>query len=103
VTAGAHPGLWIKPLAGDGNLPMPADVRLERGDVAFIDKTGVALAMSTTRDTLVKVAYPDQVSWLSVAERFRFWIIGGFWLLVTLAFMLALQSVLRRRVRVGDE
>jgi Bacterial cellulose synthase subunit len=103
VTAGAHPGLWIKPLAGDGTVPAPADLRLERGDVAFIDKTGVALAMSTTRDTLVKVAYPDQVSWLSVAERFRFWIIGGFWLLVTLAFMLALQTMLRRRPRTADE
>ena len=41
--------------------------------------------MSTERDTLVRISYPDQVSWLTVAERFRAWIIGGLWLLATVA------------------
>ena len=49
VNAGAQPGLWVKPLANDGALPTPAALRLDRGDVAFIDKSGVALAMSTER------------------------------------------------------
>jgi len=97
VTAGDHPGLWVKPLAVDGTLPTPPDIRLERGDVAFLDKTGVALAMSTERDTLVRIAYPDQVSWITVAERFRSWIIGGLWLLGSIVFLLALQSIRRRR------
>jgi len=97
VTAGAHSGLWVKPLAADGTLPTPPDIRLERGDVAFLDKTGVALAMSTERDTLIRIAYPDQVSWIMVAERFRSWIIGGLWLLGSIVFLLALQSVRRRR------
>jgi hypothetical protein len=97
VTAGVHPGLWIKPLAADGILPTPPDIRLERGDVAFVDKTGVALAISTERDSLVRIVYPDQVSWITVAERFRSWIIGGLWLLASLMFLLALQSVRRRR------
>jgi hypothetical protein len=97
VTAGVRPGLWVKPLAVDGTLPTPPDIRLERGDVAFLDKTGVALAMSTERDTLVRIAYPDQVSWITVAERFRSWIIGGLWLLGSVVFLLALQSVRRRR------
>ncbi|HSV22647.1 MAG TPA: cellulose biosynthesis cyclic di-GMP-binding regulatory protein BcsB [Xanthobacteraceae bacterium] len=97
MTAGVHPGLWIKPLAADGTLPVPAELRLERGDVAFLDKTGVALAMSTERDTLVRIAYPDQVSWFTVAERFRSWIIGGLWVLGSLLFLLGLQSVVRRR------
>jgi hypothetical protein len=97
VTSGAQSGLWIRPLAHDGSLPAPAELHLDRGDVAFIDKAGVALAMSTERDTLVQVTYPDQVSWLSVAERFRAWIIGGLWLLGTVAFLLVLQRVRRRR------
>ncbi len=97
VMAGDYPGLWIKPLAADGILPAPPELRLERGDVAFVDKTGVALAMSTERDTLARIAYPDQVSWFTVAERFRSWIIGGLWLLGSLVFLLALQNVRRRR------
>ena len=59
VMAGEIPGLWIKPLAADGTLPAPAELHLEHGDVAFIDQTGVAMAMSTERDTLVRIAYPD--------------------------------------------
>jgi hypothetical protein len=97
VMAGEFPGLWIKPLASDGTLPVPAELRLEHGDVAFLDKTGVALAMSTERDTLVRIAYPDQVSWFTVANRFRSWIIGGLWLLGSVVFLLALQNVRRRR------
>jgi hypothetical protein len=53
--------------------------------------------MSTVRDTLVKISYPDQVSWLTVADRFRSWIIGGLWLLGTAALLLMLQRLLRRR------
>ena len=37
VTAGEHPGLWIKPLATDGALPAPDELQLDRGDVAFLD------------------------------------------------------------------
>ena len=97
VSAGNVPGIWIRSLAGDGSLPAPSNLRLDRGDVAFLDHTGVALAMSTERDTLLKISYPDQVSWLTVAERFRAWIIGGVWLTVTIVFLLFLQQVLRRR------
>ena len=76
---------------------------LDRGDVAFIDKTGVALAMSTQRDTLVRISYPDQVSWFTVAERFRSWIVGGLWLLVSVGFLIALQRILRRRAKPAGE
>jgi hypothetical protein len=97
VHAGAQSGLWIKALAADGTLPAPAEVRLDRGDVAFIDGSGVALALSTERDVLVRVTYPDQVSWLTIADRFRPWIIGSLWLLATVAFLFGLQRMLRRR------
>ena len=97
VTAGDYPGLWIKPLAADGAAPAPSDLHLDHGDVAFIDGNGVALAMSTERDTVVRISYPDQVSWLTVAERFRSWIIGGLWLLATAALLFLLQRMFRRR------
>jgi hypothetical protein len=97
VTDGKHPGLWIRPLAADGALPIPAELRLDRGDVAVFDKIGTSLAMSTERDTLVSIAYPDPVSWFTVAARFRPWIIGGLWLCGTVLFLLALQRIYRRR------
>ena len=103
VNSGGHPGIWIRPLAADGTLPTPALLRLDRGDVAFIDQNGVALAMSTERDTLIRVAYPDQVSWVMVAKRFQAWIIGALWLFATVTFLFALQRIRRRRPRSAGE
>jgi hypothetical protein len=103
VSSGAHPGIWIKPLAADGVLPDPAELRLERGDVAVVDKLGVTLALSTEHDTLVSIAYPDQTSWLTVAERFRPWIIGGSWAFSSVAFLVVLQRALRRRRRAAQD
>jgi len=103
VNAGDHPGVWIKPLSADGGVPAPSDLHLDHGDVAFIDGNGVALAMSTERDTVVKISYPDQVSWLTVAERFRSWIIGGLWLFATVALLFVLQRLFRRRPAHGAE
>jgi hypothetical protein len=97
VSAGGYPGVWIKPLAADGSAPSPSELRLDHGDVAFIDSNGVALAMSSERDTVVRISYPDQMSWLTVAERFRAWIIAGLWLLVTCALLFVLQRLFRRR------
>ena len=97
VNSGTHPGLWIKPLAHDGSLPVAASVYLDRGDVAFLDKTGVALALSTERDTLLRISYPDQGSWLTLLERYRSWIVGGLWILVTIVVLFVLQRIYRRR------
>ncbi len=97
VSAGANPGLWIKTLAADGTAPAPAELHLDHGDVAFIDGNGVALAMSTERDTVVQISYPDQVSWFTVAGRFRSWIIAGLWLFATAVLLLVLQRSFRRR------
>ena len=67
------------------------------GAATTIDANGVALAMSTERDTVVRVTYPDHVSWLTVAERFRSWIIAGLWLFATAALLFILQRIFRRR------
>jgi hypothetical protein len=97
VTSGAYPGLWIKPLTSDGSLPVSPAVYLDRGDVAFLDKTGVALALSTERDTLLRIAYPDQGSWLTFLGRFRPWIVGAVWVLLTIVLLFVVQRTYRRR------
>jgi cellulose synthase operon protein B len=97
VTSGTYSGLWIKPLTRDGSLAVSPAVYLNRGDVAFLDKTGVALALSTERDTLLRISYPDQGSWLTFGERFRPWIVGGLWALVTIVLLFVLQRLYRRR------
>jgi hypothetical protein len=103
VTSNSYPGLWIKSLSSDGSLPASPAVSLDRGDVAFLDKTGVALALSTERDTLLRVSYADRGSWLTSLDRFRSWIVGGVWILITFALMIGLQRIYRRRNNLADE
>jgi hypothetical protein len=103
VTSNGQPGLWIKPLAADGALPVSPSINLDRGDVAFLDKTGVALALSTERDTLLRVAYVEQGSWLGNLDRFRSWIVGAIWVFITFALMFALQKMYRRRQATAGE
>jgi hypothetical protein len=103
VMAGEQPGLWIRPLAADGMLPNPTELRLDRGDIAILDKVGTSLAMSTERDTLISIAYPDEVSWATVAARFRSWVIGGLWVFGTVLFLFMLQRMYRRRSETADE
>jgi hypothetical protein len=102
VTSNGYPGLWIKPLSGDGSLPTPPAINLDRGDVAFLDKAGVALALSTERDTLLRIAYPDKESWFSKLDRFRSWIVGGIWAIMTFALLFLLQRTGRRRAATGE-
>ena len=97
VTSGTNSGVWITPLTSDGSLPVSPAVNLDRGDIAFLDKTGVALAMSTSRDTLLRISYPDQSSWVSFVGRFGSWIVGGVWALLTLGLLFVLQRIYRRR------
>ena len=103
VKAGDYPGIWIKPLADSGQLPAPQSLKLDRGDVAFVDNTGAALAMSTQRDTLVLITYPDQTSWMTISARLRPWIVGALWLFATAVFLFVLQRMLRRRRRTSDQ
>jgi hypothetical protein len=103
VTSNDHPGLWIKPLSGDGSLPAPPAVNLDRGDVAFLDKTGIALALSTERDTLMRISYVEQVSVLTSLDRFRSWIVGGVWVLITFALLFVSRRIYRRRQAIAGK
>jgi cellulose synthase operon protein B len=103
ATSNSYPGLWIKPLSADGILPASPSINLDRGDVAFLDKTGVAVALSTERDTLFRVSYADRGSWVTNLDRFRSWIVGGVWALVTFALLFVLQRIYRRRNAAAGE
>ncbi|GLH81269.1 hypothetical protein SSBR45G_61780 [Bradyrhizobium sp. SSBR45G] len=103
VTANGFPGLWIRPLSSDGSLSAAPVINLDRGDVAFLDRSGVALALSTHRDTLLRVIYVDQQSWTANLDRGWPWIVGVTWVLATLALLMLAQRIYRRRAssRVG--
>jgi hypothetical protein len=103
VTSNAHPGLWIKPLASDGSLPPSPAVNLDRGDVAFLDITGVALALSTERDTLLRVSYAEERSWFTRLDRYRSIIVACIWALITLVLLFVLQRIYRRRNATAGE
>jgi cellulose synthase operon protein B len=103
VTSNTYPGLWIRSLSLDGSLPAAPAVNLNRGDVALLDKTGVALALSTERDTLLQVSYVDQRSFLTNLDQFRPWIVGGIWVIVTLTVLFVLQRIYRRRHAAAGE
>jgi hypothetical protein len=98
VTSNDHPGLWIRPLSGDGSLSAAPAINLDRGDVAFLDRNGVALALSTERDTLLQIAYVDQRTWTTYLDRFWPWIVGTAWALATVSLLLLAQRMYRRRV-----
>jgi hypothetical protein len=103
VTSNTYSGLWIRSLSLDGSLPAAPAVNLNRGDVALLDKTGVALALSTERDTLLQVSYVDQRSFLTNLDQFRPWILGGIWVMVTLTVLVVLQRIYRRRHAAAGE
>ena len=89
-------GLWLRP----GNtLPEPeaAGGRLDRGDVAVIDKAGIALAFSTEQKQTVTIAYQDIRSWGDRAAEYRPWIVGALWIALTALFIRTLSRMYRSR------
>jgi len=97
LSAGGHPGLWIRPIGPPPVLPEAAP-RLERGDVALLDGQGVALAWSSAPEPALRVNYPDQprhmdapLDWRRLVMAWRPWVVGALWLagfaLVVLAFL----------------
>lgn len=89
-------GLWLRPgRAVPGQATDP--IRLDRGDIAVIDKEGIALAFSTEQKQAVSVVYHDIRSWTDMAGEYRPWIVGAIWLALTALFIRALSLMYRRR------
>jgi hypothetical protein len=89
-------GLWLRP---GKTMPRPetTPIRLDRGNVAVIDKVGIALAFSTDRKEAASISYLDIRSWKDVADEYRPWIVAGVWLLVAMVFVGALSRARRRK------
>ncbi len=77
---GATPGLWVRLPTLMGPLPAAAP-RLDRGDIALLDRQGVALAWSS-RDSapLVRANYPDAPATTSIVLIWRPYVVGVLWL-----------------------
>ena len=77
---------------------------LDRGDtaapgsrnLALLDERGLVLATSTQAGGLVEISYPDATRLADILERYRVWIIGGLWLLITLFVLGVFQRLYRR-------
>lgn len=90
-------GLWLKP--GKGPAPVWTEatpLRLDRGNLALLDERGLVLATSTQAGGLIEVSYPDATRLADILERYRVWIIGGLWLLITLFVLGVFQRLYRR-------
>jgi len=96
VMAGSHAGIWLRPMGGLSLFDGPR-VRLERGNLAFLDATGVLLALDTAKDKAARVTYPDQVDWTALLEQYRLQILVGIWGLATVFFAFLLVRIYRRR------
>ncbi|MBL3706030.1 hypothetical protein GI582_25405 [Sulfitobacter sp. BDSS02] len=91
-------GLWLRPGNGPGPVLSPENpLVLDRGNLALIGQNGVILSTSTDRDSLIEVAYPDRVTIFGVLSKYRPWIVGGVWLLITLGVLMAFQRIYRTR------
>ncbi|NBB84386.1 MAG: hypothetical protein GVY28_13405 [Alphaproteobacteria bacterium] len=90
---GGVPGLWIT--APENRMPAPAELPLTRGDIAFVDPTGVVLTLASEQDTIVEVTYPDVSSWFDLFAEYRYYLLAALWVLVTIIIILALRRLYR--------
>lgn len=103
VTRGETRGLWLRPGTGPApELTPQQPMVLDRGDLALIGQEGVILATATDRSPLVDVVYPDRTSFAQMLAKYRPWIVGGIWVLITLFVLIAFQRIYRAR-RGKDE
>jgi hypothetical protein len=98
VTVNGADGLWIRP--GSGPAPVLSDrnpLVLDRGNLALIDDSGIVVATSTLTRDLLSVVYPDQTSVMQILAKYRPWIVGGLWAVLTLLVLGVFQRLNRSR------
>ena len=96
VAAGLNQGLWIRTAAAEEDLVPPSQLQLDRGNVAILDKNGVAFAFSTERDRLIEVVYPDRLSLADIANAYRPWVVGALWLAFSLLVVMSVHRFYAR-------
>lgn len=98
VSRGETRGLWLRPGVGPAPVLSPeTPMILDRGDLALIGEEGIIVATSTDRSPLVDVVYPDRTSLAQILAKYRPWIVGGVWILITLIVLIVFQRIYRGR------
>jgi len=98
VTLGGAPsGLWLHSTHPAAAIEAPQSIVLDRGNVAFIGPSGVALAFSTERSQLVDVTYADAPAWQVRARRYGIGLLLAFWIALSIAVLMALKRFYRQR------
>lgn len=92
---GGRPVLWIRPgvdFAALGASEEPPV--LGYGNVAFLAGDQIAFAFHDARERLIDIRYPDESSFAQFLQRYRLWLIGFGWVLLTLGFVYLLRRVI---------
>ncbi|SEN53972.1 cellulose synthase subunit [Palleronia pelagia] len=98
VSRDGQRGLWLRP--GSGSAPEPSEASpfiLDRGDLALMDQEGLIVATSTRNAPLIEVSYPDRVSIVQLITKYRLWLVGVAWALLTLTVLVGFQRFYRNR------
>lgn len=94
ITVDGRPMLWVRPGKDFASFAQSElEAGLSRGNVAFLDGGRISLALSTERDRLIDIRYPDQASLSQWLARYRLWLIGLGWLIVSAGFIYLLRRV----------
>lgn len=96
VHNGTTAGLWIRPGIGR-HAALERPIKLDRGNIAVLDRNGIALAFSHGGEQLVSIAYVEVRSWADLAREYRPWIVGALWLALTAVFISILSRYYRRK------
>lgn len=98
VSLDGKKGLWIRPGSGPApELSQAQPLVLDRGDLALLDDSGVVVVTSTMRSDVLSIVYPERTSITQILAKYRPWLMGGLWLLLTLMMLSVFQRLYRSR------
>jgi cellulose synthase operon protein B len=80
---GSQRGLWLRTL-GEGIPASPPGLERSTGDLVFGDQNGVLISLAAGSDSVVGLAYPEHASWADTAARYRVWLFGLLWAVLTI-------------------
>jgi cellulose synthase operon protein B len=91
-------GIWLRP-GSIAATKFAKPVKLDRGNVAVIDDSGIALAFSNGINQVVNISYVEIRTLTDLALEYRPWVVGGVWFALSLLFAFVLSRVYRSRRR----
>ena len=89
-----HFGVWLRP----SDRPLPDEgFRPELGDALFLDQSGLVRAVNSRALDETRLRYPQFTDWLDALRRYRYWLFGSFWILLTLGFVQLYRKLSRSK------